>query len=135
MAKKMCKVNLEDCDFKDWLTAMELRQKSFEDRQAVNERRITETRDDVAIIKRDFEAHMVEHKHISERININTKQLTDIRGIVEPIHEGVHAIQESVKVFTWIANAVKWIGATVAGTALIIYGWFEYIADLLKAGN
>ena len=135
MAKKMCKINLDDCEFKDWLTAMELRQKSFEDRQAVNERRISETRDDVAIIKRDFEAHMIEHKHISERINVNTKQLADIRGIVEPISEGVHAIQESVKVLGWIANAVKWIGATAAGTALIIYGWFEYIADLLKTGN
>ena len=111
---------------------MELRQKSFEDRQSVNEQRIAETRVDVAEIKKDFELHMTEHKLISDRINVNTRQLAEIRDTIEPISEGIHAIRESVKVLGWLGKAIKWIGTTTAGVIALVYGWVEYFSHLGK---
>lgn len=133
MRDKMCNVEPDKyCELKDYFTALELRQTSFEARQATNEHNIAEIKEVVAKNSKDIAEHLEDHKLISERININTKQLVDIQGDIKPIVEGVHAIQESVKVLGWLANIVKWVSATLAGTGLIVYSWTQHLQDFFK---
>ena len=133
MTDKMCNLKPEKyCELKDYFTALELRQTSFEARQANNEHNIAEIKEVVARNSRDISEHLADHKLISERINVNTQQLLDIKEDIQPIVQGVHTIQESVKVLGWISKIVKWISVTLVGTGLIVYSWTQHIQDFFK---
>ena len=124
--KSMPKEELES--LKRWLQVVDARQVAFDDRQAKNEHNISE-------IKKKLDDLDQEHQHISERINVNTMQLTEIKSDVKPILEGINSLLEAVKIIGWLAKGIKWISVTIVGTGVIIYGWSEYIQQIFKSGN
>ena len=129
----MC--DIKNGELKEWLSVMEIRQSSFEDRQAKNELKMVETGLHIDQLRQDFKEHKENHLVIAEQVKINTKQLIELRTDLQPIHEGVHAIQESVKVLGWLGNAIKWIAATIGGASVVIYGWAEHISQFFKGNH
>jgi len=54
---------------------------------------------------------------------------------MKPVLTGVHSIQESVKVLTWIVTGVKWVATISVSVTGTVYVWSEHAHHFFTKGH
>ena len=120
------------CELKELFNTMELRQKSFEARQAKNEISIANADKNIALIQKDLAETKSEFRLVSERVNVNTEQLIDIKEDIRPIVDGIGELRIVLKPWIWTIKKFKWIATTVLAGWVLFMDGVEHLMNFLK---
>ena len=76
-----------------------------------------------------LEQHNILIMESHQGIKGNTVKIDIIQKDIRPIVEGVHSIEESVKVLRWVSAGAKW----VASIGAVFYIGYEYVHEFFKS--